>query len=227
MPFFSYELMYTEKKRLVFLRELNGYDELMLNGSGSLTAIELLNNVMCQPIDKKPGASIRAESIAIADRDFLLSRIYKYTYGSRIQCTVDCKGCNKPFDLDFLLDDLLGQVRKPVSLQIDNQGYFITDEELQFRLPNGEDELATWGLGADEAEAVMLQRCMIGSTGNEIKNKVQEKMEELAPVMLIDINANCPECGHKQDLRFDMQSFLLARRKNEMRLVAAEVHSIA
>jgi hypothetical protein len=87
--------------------------------------------------------------------------------------------------------------------------------------------MAIWGLPPGEAGQLMLSRCLHAAPADEDKEHVQEFMEEIAPMLKMDMEANCPECGYRQALHFDMQSFLLTRMKNERPRIAAEIHSIA
>src|SRR5262245_17542650 len=100
MPAWSFELYFTAGARAVALRELNGFDELMIDDAGTPGVLKLLNRLIVQPLAS--GKPLKAEKIAIADRDYLLSGIYKYTYGSRIQSVLPCQACTQPFDIDFM-----------------------------------------------------------------------------------------------------------------------------
>jgi hypothetical protein len=74
---------------------------------------------------------------------------------------------------------------------------------------------------------MLLQRCIPGPFQKDRSAEIQQAMAQQAPVLLAYMSATCPECGHTQSAHFDMQSFLMARIKNERKRVAAEVHCLA
>jgi hypothetical protein len=225
MPAYTFKLLFTPGNHFVSLRELNGYDELMIEDAGTSGIISLLNRLMVEDaVGKLPSAA----KLAIADRDYVLAEIYKYTYGSRIQSVLTCQSCTQPFDLDFLLDDLVAHTRgETLACTIDDHGFYITEDQDRFRLPNGEDELATYGLKADQAEQLLLCRCLPEPVTKEKADRIQALMERLAPILNMNMQVTCPECRHIQEAHFDIQSFLLAQLKNERKQAAAEVHCLA
>lgn len=205
------------------LRELNGYDELMIDGNGTRAVLKLLQNIITSV---SPDNAYAVEKIVIADRDYLLSRVYSYTYGSIIQSVLKCRKCASPFDMEFSLDDLVASVRDLANNSIhDGQGFYNYDD-YQFRLPDGEDELAVAGMPLADAEKRILERCT-ANTGTAGGNEVQSLMKSVAPLLFSEMQATCPECGESQVVIFDIQSFLLSRLKNERKRVTAEVHTIA
>lgn len=225
MPAWSFELYFTAGARAIMLRELNGFDELMIDDAGTPGILKLLNRLIVQPpvSDKQ----LKAEKIAIADRDYLLSGIYKYTFGSRIQSVIPCRACTQQFDIDFQIDDLVAHTRaNALAGAPDADGYY-TSSHYRFRLPDGEDELAVLGLPAHQAEQVFLDRCLPQPVAEEHTVQIQEHMEQVAPILLMNMQATCPECQVQQEVRFDMQSFLQARLTNERKQVAAEIHYLA
>jgi len=221
----TYHLIHTPNRPTVSLRELNGYDELMIEDNRPRAVLKLLQNVIMPPSPGKP--AVIPEKIVISDRDYLLSGIYTYTYGSRIQSVLKCRTCGSPFDMDFSLKDLVSSIRGSANDRPqDDQGYYCYDD-YRFRLPNGEDEMAVAGMAVVEAEKRILERCM-ASTNTVAKDRdVQSVMKSVAPLLFSEMQTTCPECGANQLVIFDIQTFLLSRLKNERRRVTAEVHSIA
>lgn len=229
MPVFSFQLSASSPFRSITLRELNGHDEFLITDTGTLSALELLNNIIVQKLSDNSNTQIllKAEKITITDRDYLLARIYKNVYGSRIESSLNCNSCGELYDLNFSLDDLIINTgNRKTDMQPNSEGFFCNDNGLLFRLPNGEDELAVWGLPAGEAELLMFDRCVAQTVTKESK-QIMEVMEELGPVLTTDLSANCPECGSVQSVQFDMQSYLLTKLKNERKKLVAEIHSIA
>jgi hypothetical protein len=99
----------------------------------------------------------------------------------------------------------------------------------------GRDEYAVAGLAAEEAERALLERCVVaageGGTAFDASgldaSAVQEALEQLAPMLDLDLNARCPECGQDQSFHFNIQSYLLGALLGERRQLAAEVHRLA
>ena len=221
----TYHLTHTPGLPTVSLREINGYDELMIEDNGPRAVLKLLQNVI---LPSSPGKSaVAPEKIVISDRDYLLSGIYSYTYGSRIQSVLKCRACSSPFDMDFSLDELVSSIRgSATDRPQDEQGFYCYDDH-RFRLPNGEDEMAVAGMPVVEAERRILERCMASTDIVANDSDVQSFMKSVAPLVFSEMQTVCPECGANQVVIFDIQSFLLSRLKNERKRVAAEVHSIA
>ena len=52
-------------------------------------------------------------------------------------------------------------------------------------------------------------------------------LDDLAPIMDIELAASCAECGHVHTVEFDIQSYLLGALLGERRRLMREVHRIA
>jgi hypothetical protein len=205
----------------VYLRSLNGADEMAVENTGTKNLIGLLESLI-QP--GPTGNKVNATQIVTADRDRLLALLYISMYGTRIESTISCTACSQKFDLDFLLDELLRHYQ-PVALS--DEGRYQVEPGISFRLPNGEDEMLVNGLTNAEAEKQLLERCLLDGNAETDSEKVQLKMAELAPVLSVEMQAICPECGNEQHVQFDMQSFFLTKLKQERPGLIREVHNIA
>ncbi len=220
------QLKYSKVFPRVILAPLRGLDELNITGEGIGQALILLNALLSAP-DSVP---LKAEDLTTADRDLLLAAVYRATFGPKVESTISCSACASPFDLDFSLDDLqahveVAGVESPIQSMDD--GTFRLPSGCHFRLPTGEDELAVMGSSAENAAEMLLQRCLLAGDPASDGDAVQEAMAQVAPILQLEMTAVCPECGEEQAVRFDMQSFLLNRLKNERRRTAWEVHLLA
>ena len=211
------------------LRELCGADEQSVSGTGAVDAIRLVDRLLVQT----PGTGIgpgNAKKLTTADRDRLLAAIYTHTYGACIKSTVDCHKCKAAFDLDFSLEELVDHLyanTDNVNLEKDADGMFKLAGGPGFRLPTGEDEYRVLGLPAEKAEAELLARC-IKNTGTKGKQKkLQDTMKALAPIVDIDMNAQCPQCQYNQKVHFDIQFYLLSSIIQERNRVNREIHCLA
>ena len=216
-----------------FLREITGAEEQSVTSTTTADAIRLLAGLL---VDIQPG-SLRPEELGglhAADRDQMLAEIYRRIYGQRVESTVDCGICGEVFDLDFSLPTLLrslhsAELPEPVE-QLDDGSYVLADG-LRFRLPGAEDEYAVMGLAPGVAESELLQRCIQdlpeGVDPDESAERIQAVMESLAPIVDLELDARCPECGKDQQVHFDLQNFLLSSLCAERGKLMAEIHSLA
>jgi hypothetical protein len=211
------------------LRELNGFDEQSIFGLDTTTAIGLLDRLLVNA----PGSSaedLKAARLTASQRDRLLAAVYERTFGPRIDNTIRCTLCGELFDLSFTIDNLLAVVSASASsssADLQPDGTFRLPNGVVFRLPTGQDEMAIAGLSPIDAESALLERCLIEPDGSIDLEAVQKAMEEVAPILDLDLDAQCPECGGKQSVRFDVQYFLLRALELERKQMAREVHRLA
>lgn len=204
---------------VIHLRELCGKDELLANAINTQSLIALLQSVITDN-------NISAAKIVTSDRDRILAHLYISLYGPKIESTLPCTNCKEIFDLDFSLKDILG-FYKPSTVELPPDGIFEFENGTRFRLPNGEDEVMLNSYAAADAERILFERCIIEGNETTDKQKLQEKMAELAPVLNLEIKACCPECNHEQNVKFDVQTYLLMKLKQERPRLLQEIHRIA
>jgi len=210
------------------LRALCGFDEESIDGTDTLAAIRLLDRLLIEGPPGAIGPGSAAELVS-ADRDRLLAALYLRTYGSRIQGTVACVRCGEPFDLDFPLQQLLDTLPQPGTAgpAHGGDGLFALPDGRRFRMPTGEDELAVWHLPPDQAEQALLARCVVEGDPSIDSQAFQEAMLQAAPLLDVEIDTRCPECGQEQSIHFDIQSYLLSALRSEQLARAQEVHRLA
>jgi hypothetical protein len=213
----------------VQLRELNGFDEQSVCRTDTATAISLLDRLLI----RGPGfvsENFNAIHLTAAERDRLLARVYEQTFGPRIESTTRCNLCESLFDLTFTIENLVAALHSSASLSSaspEPNGFFRAPGGLRFRLPTGEDELAAAGLPLKEAEQLLLQRCVLETDTELDAEGVQKAMAEVAPVLDVDIDAECPECKAKQSVRFDVQFYLLRTLEQQRNASLREAHRLA
>ncbi len=205
----------------VYLRSLNGADEMAVENTGTKNLLSLLESLM-QPT--ATGNKVQATQIVTADRDRLLALLYISMYGTKVASTVTCMACSEKFDLDFSLDELLMHYQPAAA---SDNGRYQLEPGISFRLPNGEDEIYINEFAGPEAERQLLERCLLEGNAETDNEKVQLKMAELAPVLSMHMQAICPECSNSQQVMFDMQSFFLTKLKQERPGLIREIHNIA
>jgi hypothetical protein len=52
-------------------------------------------------------------------------------------------------------------------------------------------------------------------------------MQTLSPVVNLELDAKCPECGDEQTIQFDLQRFVLTALVNDRRRLLHEIHMLA
>lgn len=216
-----------------YLREITGAEEQSITSTTTADAIRLLGRLL---VDSQPG-SLRPQELTglpAGDRDRMLAEIYQRIYGQRIDSTVDCRFCGEAFDLDFSLSELLQSLHsvempEPVE-QLEDGSYALADG-LRFRLPSAEDEYAVMGLEPEDAESELLRRCIQDLPEDhdldESAERIQAAMESVAPIVDLELDAGCPECGREQQVHFDLQNFLLSSLTAERGKLMTEIHSLA
>ena len=84
------------------------------------------------------------------------------------------------------------------------------------------------GLDASEAEQALATWCVVDAAGQaDAVEQVASALDEMAPLLCLDMNAVCPECAAQQSLRFDIQEYLLRRLLAERSHLLADIHRLA
>lgn len=212
-------LRFSGERRVARLRELTGRDEYAVAGASTSSAIELLDALLDDPSAER----IRAADLVAADRDRLLAAVYARAFGDRIESTLTCAKCTQPFDLDFSLRQLQQSVDERTSAtpwKALGDGRFEGPQGASVRLPTGRDELAAAALASDEMEPFL--RAAAEGTG-----AMDEALEQIAPLLDLELVAGCPECGHVHVIQFDIQRYALGAILAERRRLLAEINRIA
>src|SRR5262249_38512667 len=146
-----------------------------------------------------------------SDRDRLLGAIYRHTFGTKIDSTETCTRCGSPFDLSLSLDELANAIDAGAaasSVQRLDTDIFQTDNGVRFRRPTAREEIAAVedpSVSVEEAARRLAAASVLQApedVGVDAVTAVEEAIEEVAPVMDLDITTACPECGASQVLRF-------------------------
>ncbi len=229
MPSDQVVLRYAHQGRWAAVRELRGTDESAVSGTTTAAAIDLIDRVLTSA----PGTGIRpgeAGSLTATDRDRILATIFQRAYGGSVTGSGSCPSCEEAFDIEFKLSDVMDHIDdhiRKVTFQPDGNGGFTLPNGVQFRLPTGEDECAVLGYSHDEAVSELMSRCILRGAGDVDMETCEAAMDEVAPLVDLDMAASCPSCGTSQTLHFDLQRYLLKRLIADQRRLAVEVHNLA
>ena len=167
----------------------------------------------------------KAATLCAADRDALLSALHRRLWGDRILSSPTCVGCGAPFDLSFRLSDMQRHLHSSaVDWSLTGERQVSRDQGRARRIPCGVDELAAAEQGPTEGPAALAALC--GDASADL-SALADDLEEAAPILDLDLDAACPECGQDQSVRFDIQSWLLGRIIGERDRLLGEIHTLA
>lgn len=206
-----------------------GKDEQSVAGTRSIDAICLIDRLL-QEIGGSDSVIPGAAKLPIPDRDRLLTAVYFNTYGSQIETTITCNACSSRFDLNFSLDEWVQDITTGQAGRTNGQkgDYpFKAPGGVEFRLATGEDEMAVMGMEPAMAEAELLKRCLPEGTREYNSNILQQAMQDIAPLVDAEFEAQCPECTENQIMHFNLQQYLLSSLLKEQKKLVMEVHQLA
>jgi hypothetical protein len=243
--------------REVELAPLSGREEELIGAKQPIMDRTLLTLLLSRCLLRlgpvKPVSEDIVRRLLVVDRQFLLLRLRQMTFGDRVQATVQCpwEGCRRKADIDFSLQDVPvreSEEKGPVfTRELSPEAAFNCGGEpfrdVEFRLPNGEDQEAISGMvEEDETEALtrLLARCIrrvgpLRDPAPEFINRLSQvtcgeilrHMETAAPHVDLTLAARCPECGREFAVPFDLQAFFLAECQTSRDLLYREVHYLA
>jgi hypothetical protein len=205
--------------QLARLREPRGGDELALAGVHTGSAVQLLDRLLDAP-------PCSAGELSASDRDGLLAALHRSLWGDRIASSLECAACDAMYDLSFELSSLQRQLAQQQELARVDAPRVIEDARGErFQLPKASDEEAAAQLGVAAGCAQLLASITGGRQA--AANAVGARLEALAPLIDVELDTRCPECGHVALARFDIQTFVLQRLLDEREGVLGEVHALA
>jgi hypothetical protein len=224
----SIPLRFAGPHRIAQLRELTGHDEYAVSGAGTANAIHLIASLL-DHTSARDSEKVRAIDLVAADRDQLLAAVYRRAFGDRIESTLTCQRCGEPFELFFSLQRLLTSIKQPRTgnWRALGDGRFENEDGLGFRLPTGLDELAVAALPAEEVESLLVTRCTEGVEWPGGRPALEELLDQVAPLLDLELLAPCAECKFVHTVQFDIQSFVLGAILAERRRLLAEINRIA
>jgi hypothetical protein len=197
-----------------YLRELCGHDEDAVGGLNTLEAVGLIER-LCVARDRDALEPCEALELCAHDRDRILAAIYTRAFGGHVLASARCDSCGSPFDFELAIPELQRLLAGPRATA---PPY----------LPLGHDELAVAQLAPGEAEHELAQRCADrAGPAAATPEDLDAMLEELAPLLSLDLSASCPECSALQSIPFDIQTLLLGELLRAQRALWENVHTLA
>ncbi|MFN4101087.1 MAG: hypothetical protein ACK4GT_15060 [Pararhodobacter sp.] len=174
-----------------------------------------------------------AQAMDYSTRDLYLSRIHAAFFGHRIDATRRCNDCGATFDLDFDLRDVkasLAAAPRPACVaEVRADGRVRLESGHLLRAPTPADGAAVAGLPLEAAEAALLDRCIADDDAHRPLDRAaaEAALEWLAPILDLDLDGTCPECGAVERLWFSMEHYLARSLQRERSRMLREVHLLA
>jgi hypothetical protein len=167
----------------------------------------------------------------VGDREYLILKLRQISHGDKLHTIFPCQfaECGKDMEVSLSLKDIPVEERpvtgRGFTLQVDGAS-------LEFRLPNGEDqeELAPY---VDHPACVreLLARCVLRMPDSiyldEVGSLIEERMEQIAPQVELELDAVCPECGRSFSAMIDLPALVLEEFAVERPRLRQEVHFLA
>jgi len=216
--------------RWACLRGLRGHDEAAVDGTSDLAAAALLERLLVEALGTTVSPA-KVWELAVCDRDRLLAAVYRRHFGDRIEGDLTCRGCGEPFEMAFSLSELLASLEAEAGNghQVtgpDDDGVYRLPDDRRFRLPTLADQRLTAGLDPEAGRRLLLERCVVEGDP-QAADDLDAAMAAVGPVVDLDLDAACSECGEEQSVRFDIRSYLLAAMAREKRWLIREIHYLA
>jgi hypothetical protein len=172
--------------------------------------------------------------LLVEDRDYLMIRLRAGTLGPAMWVALDCPhaDCGNTMEFKLMLDQF-AVGRRPVAAP---RFALDLDPPVEFRLPVGGDQEWAASSGISDPAALrngMLARCLgrdvgaVAALGEAACDAIESRMEELAPDVTPELDAECPECRLPFTARLDLPFLVLRELKAHSYRLEQEVHLLA
>jgi hypothetical protein len=202
----------------VSLCELTGGDEMAVDGVDTRAAVALLARLLTAT------PPVAAAALSACDRDALLAALHRQCWGDRIVSTITCRACGAKYDLSFELSAVQRHLASDAPVWLARGGVLTSADGRSLTVPDASDEISAVERGVSGAVERLAERA--GAEADGIA-EAAAALESAAPIVDLELDATCPECGGGQNAHFDLQSFVLQRLLNERGVLFADVHLLA
>jgi hypothetical protein len=190
-------------------------------------ALTLLRLVMPQESDESRAA------LSLGQRERWLLSLRKAAFGPRLSALVTCAACGHVMEFDFAVDDLPTDTNAEDCVMVELDGF-----KVRARQPNGEDMRAVAAARAEDAESILLRRCVIQAEreGQSIDGvqlpgsvlaEIERRLAEADGLVDLRLDAPCAHCGAESSTAFDVGEFLWAELDAYASRLLSEVHELA
>ncbi|SHF09558.1 T4 family baseplate hub assembly chaperone [Streptoalloteichus hindustanus] len=174
-------------------------------------------------------------AVPLGERDLDLFGLRRRLFGERLNGRITCAGCGEELEFDFDVGQVLSLSPPPAEPLVVKVGGRV----VRFRLPTSGDLLAAVAAGsAEEAKAVLLERCVLTVDGqsdaelvrelsDDLREPVAQAAAEADPGADVRLDLPCAECGHRTKAAVDIASYLWSELDNWARSTLVDVHLLA
>jgi hypothetical protein len=215
------------------LRPLTGREEELVTRHADTPIATITTRILSAcfvRLDNEPVDTDLISKLLVGDRDFLILQLRRMTLGEHFAAVISCQGCKRAMDVDFVAQDISVESR-PQNATVYSWQRNNLRPPVRFRLPNGADQEAIVDLSTHEAVDMLLTRCVIDDGGValtlEEREAVITEMDRLAPQIDLELDLDCPECGHSFTTPFDCTAFFFSEIRAQSRQLMREVHYLA
>lgn len=176
-------------------------------------------------------------AVPVGQRDRHLIELRERTFGSTLNCVVECPSCDQT--LEFALDT--GDLRDGAEGRDASSELALTLDSLvlRLRLPNSADLLTVEGCDSvAQARRLLLQRCLLEArrkgdaiaasklSDDEI-GAISEGMADAEPQGELLVDLQCPLCAHRWRELVDIGTYFWAELAAEASRLLEEIHALA
>jgi len=223
--------------RNVTIRSLCGEDELFWLELPDGWSLPQRVSALLERVVHWDGTPAGIDGLTVGDREALLLHLRRLSFGSRIECVLNCPQCREKLDLDLSANDLLLPPYSHPQAEYEAQlgdGY-----QGCFRLPTGADQAQIAALAQvdlEAAEQALIDRCLSAVSYHDqtlerlpetLNAALADQMAQLDPQAELSIQMDCPICSTAFETLLDMAQFLAAEIANHSRLLNREIHTLA
>ncbi len=219
------------------MRTLSGQEILRIweHGLGQ-HPIERALTMLSMALPEAPRSELLA--LSIGQRDAYLLALRETTFGSQFTGFAQCQHCGEHLEYTFDASNVrVGAAPLEAVGQV--QLLQVEDYEVHVRLPNSEDLATITGCSSVvSARDILIQHCILKVflDGEEVPREslpestltnIGAQVVERDPQAEVDIELNCPTCGHRWSVVFDVVAFLWVEILTYAKRLLHDVHTLA
>jgi hypothetical protein len=158
--------------------------------------------------------------LSIGTRDRQLLQLREYLFGNRLRNIATCPKCSE--NVEWETDITTLYLNSPEAIDNTTGEYEMNhgDYRIRYRLINSIDIDSVSAEQSGKPKDVCLlyrsiidcfqggERCSIETLPDQVLRALSSEMEEKDPQANINIDLNCPACGHSWEVMFDIGSYL-------------------
>jgi hypothetical protein len=183
--------------------------------------------------------------LTVGKRDARLLTLREGVFGPELVSCVNCPGCADSLELVLNSGDIRvvsGECPDGgLGDRTDNSAVFTlsqTGYEVTIRLPNSLDLVSLEGGGMGASPRHLLERCVLtasqagvdipaGQLPDDVLDAAAEWMAQADPQADVQVELNCPSCGHRWQVVLDIVSYFWSEIETWAIRVLREVHLLA